>query len=239
MEMAPSPEGTGGLWVAKKVPDGEVFVAANEFRIRDIDPDDPDMLYARDLHAIAEKNGWWNPDDGQLDWLATVSQGEYNHPYYSLRRVWRLQSRLAPSQEKSPWVENGLTRAYPFSIKPDHKLNVRDVMSLYRDHYQGTQFDLSKGVTAGPFGCPYRYPGPKDPKGDTGDPSIKREGAWERPISITLQEKWPRRQAIPINGMKNQNGRRDRPATQDLKVKKMSIDIHKPISDKETVKTKL
>ena len=26
---------TGGLWVAKKVPDGEVFVAANEFRIRE------------------------------------------------------------------------------------------------------------------------------------------------------------------------------------------------------------
>ncbi|MEA1919602.1 MAG: C69 family dipeptidase, partial [Campylobacterota bacterium] len=35
IEMAPSPEGEGGLWVAKKVPDGEVFVAANEFRIRD------------------------------------------------------------------------------------------------------------------------------------------------------------------------------------------------------------
>jgi len=184
IEMAPSPEGTGGLWVAKKVPDGEVFVAANEFRIRDIDPNDPDMLYAQDLHAIAEKNDWWGPEEGQLDWLATVSQGEYNHPYYSLRRVWRLQSRLAPSQAKSPWVESGLTRAYPFSIQPDHKLDVRDVMSLYRDHYQGTQFDLSKGITAGPFGCPYRYPGPKDPKGDTGDPSIKRKGAWERPISI-------------------------------------------------------
>jgi len=45
IEMALSPEGTGGLWVAQKVPDGEVFVAANELRIREIDPDDPDMLY--------------------------------------------------------------------------------------------------------------------------------------------------------------------------------------------------
>ena len=183
MEMAPSPEGTGGLWVAKKVPDGEVFVAANEFRIREVDPDDPDMLYSENLHSIAKKHGWWN-GEGKLDWLATVSKGEYNHPYYSLRRVWRLQSRLAPSKELSPWVEDGFTKAYPFSIKPDEKLKVRDVMSLYRDHYQGTQFDLTEGITAGPFGCPYRYPGPKDAKGDTSDPSKKREGAWERPISI-------------------------------------------------------
>ena len=184
IEMAPSPEGTGGLWVAKRVPDGEVFVAANELRIREIDPDDPDMLYCKDLHAIAKKHGWWNPEEGKLDWLRTVSLGEYNHPYYSLRRVWRLQSRIAPSQAISPWVEDGFTEAYPFSIKPDKKLGVRDVMSLYRDFYQGTEFDLSQGITAGPFGCPFRYPGPMDTKGDTGDPDRKLEGAWERPISI-------------------------------------------------------
>jgi dipeptidase len=184
MEMAPSPEGTGGLWVAKKVPDGEVFVAANVLRIREVDPDDPDMLYCSDLHAIAEKHGWWKPEDGRLDWLRTVSLGEYSHPYYSLRRVWRLQSRMAPSQAKSPWVKDGYTKEYPFSIKPDKKLGVRDVMSLYRDYYQGTEFDLSKGVTAGPFGCPYRYSGPMDAGGDTGDPNAKLKGAWERPISI-------------------------------------------------------
>ncbi len=184
MEMAPSPEGRGGLWVAKKVPDGEVFVAANELRIREVDPGDPDMLYCKDLHAIAEKHGWWKPGQGKLDWLRAVSLGEYNHPYYSLRRVWRLQSRVAPSQKRSPWVKNGYTKKYPFSIKPDKKLKVRDVMNLYRDYYQGTQFDQSKGITAGPFECPYRYPGPMDAGGDTGDPNARLQGAWERPISI-------------------------------------------------------
>lgn len=184
IEMAPSPEGTGGLWVAKKVPDGEVFVAANEFRIREIDPDDPNMLYSKNLHSIAEKHGWWKPEDGKLDWLKTVSLGEYSHPYYSLRRVWRLQDRIAPSQEKSPWVDNGFTKEYPFSIKPDKKLSLRDVMALYRDYYQDTEFDQSKGITAGPFECPYRYTGPMDAGGDIGDPNVKLKGAWERPISI-------------------------------------------------------
>ena len=56
IEMAPSPEGKGGLWVAKKVPDGEVFVAANELSIREVDPDDPDMLFCKDLHADSRKN---------------------------------------------------------------------------------------------------------------------------------------------------------------------------------------
>lgn len=184
LEMAPSPEGKGGLWVAKRVPDGEIFVAANEFRIREIDTKDPNILYSKNLHKEAKKHGWWDPKDGKLDWLKTVSEGEYSHPYYSLRRVWRLQDKIAPSMKLSPWAKNGYTKQYPFSIKPDEKLDVRDVMNLYRDYYQGTEFDLSKGVTAGPFGNPYKYPAPSNAANDTGDPSAKLEGAWERPLSI-------------------------------------------------------
>lgn len=184
LEMAPSPTGTGGLWVAKKVPDGEVFVACNELRIREIDPNDPDTLFCTNLFDVCKAAGWWNPEDGKFDWLRAVSQGEYSHPYYSLRRVWRLMSKLSPSSNFSPWVEDGFTKAYPLFIKPDQKLALRDVMDLYRDYYQGTEFDQSKGLTAGPFGCPYRYPGPMDAGNDTGDPNAKLKGAWERTISI-------------------------------------------------------
>jgi len=184
IEMAPSPEGEGGLWVAKKVPDGEIFVAANEFRIREIDPNDPDLMYSKTLHEVAKKHGWWDPKEGKLDWLRTVSKGEYSHPYYSLRRVWRLQSKIAPSMNLSPWVKDGFTKKFPFSIKPDKKLDAHDVIELYRDVYEGTPFDQTKGVTAGPFGNPYRYPGPKDAGNDIGNPDAKLEGAWERPLSI-------------------------------------------------------
>lgn len=184
IEMVPGPRGCKGLWVAKKVPDGEIFVAANEFRIRDVEPDDPDMMHSKNLFQVAEKQGWWKPSRGKLDWLKTVSLGEYNHPYYSLRRVWRLFDRIAPSKKFSPWVKDGYTRAYPFSVKPDKKMSVRDVMMLYRDHYEGTPFDLTKGPAAGPFGCPYRYAGPYDASGDVSNPKVKRKGAWERPLSI-------------------------------------------------------
>ena len=53
--MAASPAGTGGLWVAQRVPDGQFFVAANEFRIRDIVPGNPDQMYGKTLFATVER----------------------------------------------------------------------------------------------------------------------------------------------------------------------------------------
>jgi dipeptidase len=175
----------GGLWVAKKVPDGEVFVAANEFRIREVDPNDPDIMYSKDLFDVVKERGWWDPKDGPLDWLKAVSHGEYNHPYYSLRRVWSVMRRLKPSTNFSPWVENGYTKAYPFSVKPDKKLTVHDVMALHRDHYEGTEFDMTKGPAAGPFGCPYRWIGKYDgAQNNVGDTDSDMWGTWERPLSV-------------------------------------------------------
>ncbi len=186
MEMCcGTPDSSGGLWVAKRVPDGELFVAANEFRIRDIVPGNPDILYCENLFETVQTMEWWKPEDGYLDWLKTVSLGEYNHPYYSLRRVWRVQSLAAPGLNLSPWVEDGCTRYYPFSVKPDHPLSLLEVMNLHRDCYEGTEFDMTKGTAAGPFGFPYRYYGPYDGQGDVGDPKRVLEGAWERTLSVS------------------------------------------------------
>lgn len=185
MEMAPSPTGEGGLWVAQRVPDGHYFVAANEFRIRDVRPGDPDQMHGASLFAVIEKAGWRSPADSSkpMDWLTSVSHGEYNHPYYSLRRVWRALSLAAPSLGLSPWVKDGATRDYPFSVKPDKPMTLEDVAAIHRDHYEGTEFDMTKGLAAGPFDNPKRYIGPNDPKGDV---TVQKDlpGAWERPICM-------------------------------------------------------
>lgn len=183
-DICGTPDGTSALWVATKVPDGQVFVGANEFRTREIDTTNPDVLYSPNLFDVAAQAGWWNPAGGPLDWLKTVSPGEYNHPYYSLRRVWRIMDRLSPSSNFCPEVEDGYTKAYPFSITPEKKLTVADVISLYRDHYEGTQFDLTKSLAAGPFGTPTRYVGPYDGQQNKPDSTEQMFGAWERPISV-------------------------------------------------------
>ncbi len=178
----------GGLWVAQKIPDGEVFVAANEFRIREIVAGNPDQIYSKDLFTKLEEAGVWSPANGTLDWLEAVSYGEYAHPYYSLMRVWRIQDRLAPSLNLSPYVENSYTKAYPFTITPDEKVNLTGAFSLFRDHYEGTGFDLSTGEAAGPFGNPYRYLGPDDSHTDFQNASYMevRAGANPRPVSAVF-----------------------------------------------------
>jgi dipeptidase len=126
------------------------------------------------------------PKDGPADWLVAISQGEYNHPYYSLRRVWRVFDRVNPDLGLSPWVTDGFTTDYPFSIAPKQKLQAKDVFALYRDHYEGTQFDMTKGMAAGPYGDPTRFYGSYD--GASYDISNhKLYGAWERPISVFYQ----------------------------------------------------
>lgn len=177
-------DSTGGLWVARRVPDGTVFVAANEFRIREIDPEDPDLLYCSDLFEQVEALGWWDPADGPLDWLTTVAAGECRHPYDALRRVWRVESLVAPSLELSPWVEDGNTHYYPFSVAPDTLLSTRGVMRLHRDHFEGTEFDMTVGPAAGPFGFPNRHYGDYDDHGFIGSETLTDQpGAWERPVS--------------------------------------------------------
>lgn len=48
LEMTPLPDGTA-VWAAQRVPDGTIFVAANEFRIRDLDRNNKDQLFSANL----------------------------------------------------------------------------------------------------------------------------------------------------------------------------------------------
>ena len=177
-----TPDNKGGLWAAQKVPDGEIFVTANTFRIRDIVPGNPDQMYSASLFPAAKKNGWWNESMGNLDWLKTVSDGEYSHPYYSLARVWSVEHRVAPSRNLSPYVTDTYSMEYPFSLAPDKKLTTADAFALFRDHYEGTVYDLTTGPAAGPFGDPYRWRGPFDDHGHIVFGEVK-PGAWPRAVS--------------------------------------------------------
>jgi dipeptidase len=207
-EMCALPDDTyHSAWVAQQVPDGEIFVAANEFRIRGVWSNDPaipnppgnrpEQLYSKFLFPGLQKLGWWDPttNQGFLDWLRAVSMGEYNHPYYSLRRVWRVLDRVNPDLALSPWVtrgysdpgDGGYATDYPFSVRPARPLHLEEVFDLYRDHYEGTQFDLTKGVAAGPYGDPHRFAGPYDGAQNDVGGQLHRSGAWERPISVFYQ----------------------------------------------------
>lgn len=185
MEMCAYDEnGSSGVWVAQRVPDDQFFVAANQFRIRDVRKGASDMMHSPNIFTAAQEKGWWKPADGPLDWTRVYGGGEYHHPYYSLRRVWRAMSLAAPSLKLSPWVEDAFTRSYPFSIKPDQKLGVKDIFAIHRDNYEGTEFDLTKGLAAGPFGDPGRFEGGAEGLANKEGQLSDVKGEFERPLNI-------------------------------------------------------
>ena len=49
---------------------------------------------------------------------------------------------LAPSLELDPNAEN-----YPFSVTPDKKVTLEDLIMVFSDYYEGTPFDMTKNLT--------------------------------------------------------------------------------------------
>ncbi|MFQ6069911.1 MAG: dipeptidase [Candidatus Aminicenantales bacterium] len=168
--MGSGPLEFGAVWAAKKVPDGEVFVSANRSRIGELDFKDTENYMASDnVISLAVKKGWYDPNSGK--------PFRFNKAYAPSdsigcrRREWRVLSTLAPDLKLDPWSVD-----YPFSVRPERKVTVEDLKNFHRDFYQGTEFDLSKGLAAGPFSNPNRFATwTRPPKGYMG---------WERPISI-------------------------------------------------------
>lgn len=157
-EMQPTPDGKGGLWIAEKIPDGHFSIAANQLRIHAIREGDPNQIFNPRLPQMLEELGWAAYDaQGNLDWVKSLRAEEIDHPYYSMRRVWRGLDTVAPSLNLSPTVAGYDSDYYPLSVKPDKKLAITDVMSLYRDYYQGTEFDMTTKNLAGVHVSPYDY----------------------------------------------------------------------------------
>ncbi|KAF4710009.1 hypothetical protein FOZ63_007922, partial [Perkinsus olseni] len=171
--------GKGAIWAAQRVPKGHATMVPNVFVIREIDPDDSqNFLFSKNIFDVAKRLGWWD-GAGKLDFVKVYSVSEYDHPYYAGRRLWRGLSLFAPSLNLDPRLGVEWDRAtYPFSVKPDEPVTVDFLKNLYRDHYEGTPYDLTKNVVAGgPFNTPNRYDGAEAEK------SFKH-GAWERAISL-------------------------------------------------------
>jgi dipeptidase len=173
----------GVVWAACKVPEGYICAHANQARIREVPVKDKEnCMYAKDLFTFAEKEGYWNPKSGKnFSFVDAYCPLTPEGLFLCEDRIWSIFRRAAPSLNLSSDYWRGVKDAvpYPLFIKPDKKLSVQDVMALMRDHFEGTDFDMTKGLMAGPFGCPYRWKSLYfQAPGDT----VTKYG-WERPIS--------------------------------------------------------
>lgn len=171
----------GAVWVAARVPEGCISASANMARIGEFPLDDPEnWRYAPDVVDFAVAKGFHDPKAG-----APFSWRDAYHPHPDARskracatRIWSIFRRAAPALDLSPDFHRGVPGAqpYPLFVRVGAKLAVRDVMALMRDHYEGTPYDMTKGVDAGPFQSPLRCRGLVFSLDGT-------DYAWERPIA--------------------------------------------------------
>ncbi len=166
--FGPGPMQKGAVWAARRIPAGEVGVSANHSRLGVLDlGDKQNTMASANVQSVAEELGFWKK--GEVFNFSKAYGG--NASYGSTRREWRVLSILAPSANLDPWDTE-----LPFSVKPDKKVSPRDLMAIHRDSYEGTEFDMTKGLAAGPFGNPTRWStNVRPPQGNLG---------WERTISI-------------------------------------------------------
>jgi dipeptidase len=153
---------------------------ANAPRIRQLPDEDPNScLYSDNVVSFAVEQGYYDPSSGgPFDFAAAYGARSQQKRRYTATRVWSIFRRAAPSQQFDPAYHRGESDAapYPLWIQPDRKLSLADVMALMRDHYEGTEYDMRRGVDAGPFGNPNRWrPMSWEVAGE--------RYTWERPIS--------------------------------------------------------
>ncbi len=176
------PGNKGAVWVALRVPDGYMTVHANKSRIREFPLNDPEnCLYASDVVSFAKEKGFWKESDGAFSFSDAYDPASPGALMYCEDRVWSVFNRAAPSLHLSTDYFRAYKgeKPYPLFIKPDKKVSVKDMIAFMRDHFEGTDFDMTKGLAAGPFGCPYRW---KNLVWKAPDDTVHKYG-WERPIS--------------------------------------------------------
>ncbi|MGB7063382.1 MAG: C69 family dipeptidase [Candidatus Zixiibacteriota bacterium] len=178
--IGPGSGGEGAIWVAVKIPDGYISCHANKARIGEFPLDDSEnCLYSENVISFAVEKGYYDPDSGEpFRFCEAYCPSTPKNQRYADTRVWSIFRRAAPSKNFSPDYHRAVEGAepYPLWIKPDEKLSLGDVFALMRDHYEGTDYDMTKGVDAGPYGTPNRWR-PMHWMVDS------VEYAWERPIS--------------------------------------------------------
>ncbi len=145
----------GALWCAQRVPDDHVAVCPNESRIGEIDLANKDYFMASpNVMSFAVENKLYDPASGKpFSWKRAYSPSEGSAVSSEGRRarMWRFFNIVAPSLAFKPEMEN---MDYPFSVKPEKKLSVGDVMAMTRDKCRGTALDPVRGIRGGPFSNP-------------------------------------------------------------------------------------
>ena len=175
----------GAVWVARRIPDGYVSGHANQARITQFPQEgkfnkakgkglhkvisslhmdyvyEPEVecVYSADIITYARACGWFDGQNADFSFCDTYAPLTFSGMRGCDARVYAMFNRVASGMQRYEKYAMGDATAerLPLWIKPDHQVDVHEVMNLMRDHYEGTGMDMSKDLGGGPFNCPYRW----------------------------------------------------------------------------------
>jgi dipeptidase len=156
MDWTPESGELGAIWAAQRVPDDHVTVVPNWSIIKEIDLSKPDEFMASENYKqVAIDHGWYDPESGEpFIWQKAYAPQPRE---WAVGRFWLFYSTVAPNYNN--WPDKKLTSPfrgydayhqyiedisiYPFSVKPEKKMSVQDVIAFQRSVYEGTIYDMT------------------------------------------------------------------------------------------------
>lgn len=146
----------GAIWAAQRVPDDHIAIVPNWSIIKEIDLSKPDEFMASSNYKqVAIDHGWWDPKSGKpFIWQEVYAPIPRE---WAVSRLWLFYSKYAPNLKE--WPDKTAHSVYagsdsyhqyieplsmfPFSVKPEKKLSVQDVIAFQRELYEGTIYDMT------------------------------------------------------------------------------------------------
>lgn len=152
--------GKDAVWVARRVPDGYISGHANHPRIHRFPLKDKsgETVYSQDVIKFARQQGYFDGKDEDFDFSKAYAVTDFSALRGCDARVWSYFNRFAKGMDKYlPWIDRAEGEPMPLWVKPDTLLTADDLKWMMRDHFEGTPYDMTEDIGAGPFKVPYRW----------------------------------------------------------------------------------
>ena len=161
MEMiGKGPGKKGAVWVAIRIPDDCISAHANQSRIQQIPFEDKEnCMYSPDVVDLAREKGYFKGEDKDFSFQKAYCPYEFGGLRGCEARVWSFFRKYSKEMDQyEDFIKGDVTKEpMPLYIRPDRKLSVQDVQAAMRDHFEGTDLDMTKDAGAGPYKVPYRW----------------------------------------------------------------------------------
>ena len=129
---------TGHQYAAVKVPNDVYAIVPNAYYLGNVDLNSKDTIVSKDIKNLPVKHGLLKENEKGFHLALTYRE---NQRVYNQIRIWAGQNRLNPSTKEA--FNNDKT--FELFRKPDKKVELKDIMTILRDRYKGTEYynDLS------------------------------------------------------------------------------------------------